>query len=282
MTQLLQLGIRLHDMREGTLEERAAWAQEQGFSCVHLALSKTIPGFKMAPGTLNAGLGKRIRNIFSSHGVDVAVLGCYKNLAHPDPEVVQELQDLYIAHLRMAISLNCSVVGTETGAPNAEYRYEPNCHTEMALQSFLRGLEPVLEAAETLGVLFAIEPVWNHIVWNPQVARRVLDEMASPNLRIIFDPVNLLSVENYQQRERVIDEALELLGEDVEIVHLKDFRLEGDKLVSVAAGTGMMDYRTIMEYLKKEKPCIQATLENTVPENAVTARTYLEEIYEKA
>ena len=275
MTKLLQLGIRLHDMREGTLEERAAWAQEQGFSCVHLALSKTIPGFKMAPGTLNAGLGKSIRNIFSAHGVDVAVLGCYKNLAHPDPDVVQDLQELYIAHLRMAVSLDCSVVGTETGAPNAEYRYEPDCHTEMALQSFLRGLDPVLEAAETLGVLFAIEPVWNHIVWNPQVARRVLDEMASPNLRIILDPVNLLSMENYQQRERVIDEALDLLGEDVEIVHLKDFRVEGDKLISVAAGTGMMDYRAIMEYLKREKPCIQATLENTVPENAVAARTYL-------
>ncbi len=282
MTKLLQLGIRLHDMREGTLEERAAWAQEQGFSCVHLALSKTIPGFKMAPGTLNAGLGKSIRNIFSAHGVDVAVLGCYKNLAHPDPDVVQDLQELYIAHLRMAVSLDCSVVGTETGAPNAEYRYEPDCHTEMALQSFLRGLDPVLEAAETLGVLFAIEPVWNHIVWNPQVARRVLDEMASPNLRIILDPVNLLSMENYQQRERVIDEALDLLGEDVEIVHLKDFRVEGDKLISVAAGTGMMDYRAIMEYLKREKPCIQATLENTVPENAVAARTYLEKIYEEA
>lgn len=278
---MLQLGIRLHDMKEGSLEERAAWAQEQGFSCVHLALSKTIPDFKMAPGTLNAGLGKHIRGIFSAHGVDVAVLGCYKNLAHPDPEVVRDLQELYIAHLRMAISLNCSVVGTETGAPNAEYRYEPNCHTETALQSFLRGLEPVVEAAETLGTLLAIEPVWNHIVWNPRVARRVLDEMASPNLRIILDPVNLLSMENYQQRERVIDEALEILGEDVEIVHLKDFRVEGDKLVSVAAGTGMMDYRAIMEYLKKEKPCIQATLENTVPENAVTSRIHLEKIYEE-
>ena len=278
---MLQLGIRLHDMKEGSLEERAAWAQEQGFSCVHLALSKTIPDFKMAPGTLNAGLGKHIRGIFSAHGVDVAVLGCYKNLAHPDPEVVRDLQELYIAHLRMAISLNCSVVGTETGAPNAEYRYEPNCHTENALQSFLRGLEPVVEAAETLGTLLAIEPVWNHIVWNPRVARRVLDEMASPNLRIILDPVNLLSMENYQQRERVIDEALEILGEDVEIVHLKDFRVEGDKLVSVAAGTGMMDYRAIMEYLKKEKPCIQATLENTVPENAVTSRIHLEKIYEE-
>lgn len=282
MTTLLQLGIRLHDMMEGSLEERAAWAQEQGFSCVHLALSKTIPGFKMVPGTLSAGLGKHIRGIFSAHGVDVAVLGCYKNLAHPDPKAVRDLQELYIAHLRMAISLNCSVVGTETGAPNEEYRYEPNCHTETALQSFLRGMEPVLEAAERLGVLFAIEPVWNHIVWNPRVARRVLDEMASPNLRIILDPVNLLSIENYTQREQVIEEALELLGDAVEVVHLKDFRVEGDKLVSVAAGTGMMDYRAIMEYLKKEKPCIQATLENTVPENAVTARTYLEKIYEDA
>lgn len=279
---MLQLGIRLHDMREGSLEERAAWAQEQGFSCVHLALSKTIPGFKMVPNTLHAGLGKHIRGIFSAHGVDVAVLGCYKNLAHPDPTTVRDLQELYIAHLRMAIALQCSVVGTETGAPNAEYRFEPNCHTETALQSFLRGMEPVLEAAETLGVLFAIEPVWNHIVWNPRVARRVLDEMASPNLRIILDPVNLLSMENYQQREQVIDEALELLGEAVEVVHLKDFRVEDGKLVSVAAGTGMMDYRAIMEYLKKEKPYIQATLENTVPENAVTARAYLEKIYEDA
>lgn len=276
---MVQFGIRLHDMREGSLEERAAWAREQGFSCGHLALSKTIPGFRMVPGALYAGLGKKIRDIFSAQGVDIAVLGCYKNLAHPDPKTVKDLQDLYVAHLRMAISLGCSVVGTETGAPNEEYRYEPLCHTEVALQSFLRGVAPVVEAAENLGVLFAIEPVWNHIVWNPRVARRVLDEIASPNLRIILDPVNLLSIENYQEREKVIEEALELLGDFVEVVHLKDFRVEGDKLVSIAAGTGMMDYRPIMAYLKKEKPWIQATLENTVPENAVTSREYLEKVY---
>ena len=279
---MLQLGIRLHDMRPGSLAERAAWARGQGFSCVHLALEKTIPDFKMSPGKLTAGFGKHIRALFAAHDVDVAVLGCYKNLAHPDAQELQRIQDNYIAHLRMAVSLGCSVVGTETGAPNAQYRYEPLCHTEMALQSFLHGLSPVVEAAEKLGVLLAIEPVWNHIVWNPQVARRVIREMASPNLRIIFDPVNLLSKENYQDRERVIEEAIEQFGEYVEVVHLKDFQVQGEKLVAVAPGTGLMDYKPLLAYLKREKYDIQATLENTVPENAVAARKYLEEIYAEA
>ena len=32
----MQIGIRLHDTKKGTLEERVAIAEEQGFSCAHL------------------------------------------------------------------------------------------------------------------------------------------------------------------------------------------------------------------------------------------------------
>ena len=38
----MQIGIRLHDTKKGTLEERVAIAEEQGFSCAHLALKKVI------------------------------------------------------------------------------------------------------------------------------------------------------------------------------------------------------------------------------------------------
>ena len=47
----MQLGIRLHDVNASlssemqTLEERAKKAKEEGFSCVHLAYSKVIPGY---------------------------------------------------------------------------------------------------------------------------------------------------------------------------------------------------------------------------------------------
>ena len=281
---MVNFGIRLHDMRPGTLATRARLAREQGFGCAHLALSKTVGPEEnsVRNAALTPGYASHLRKIFAGQDVDIAVLGCYKNLACPDQKRLSAIQQDYLAHLRFAQQLGCSVVGTETGAPNLEYRYEPACHTEEALQSFLRGLAPVLDAAESLGVLLAIEPVWNHIVWNPKVARRVLDEAASPNLRIIFDPVNLLSLENYERRDEVIAEAMELLGEDIAVVHLKDFRVSEKGLEATAAGTGLMDYHAIMRYLKAEKPYIQATLENTVPDNAVQAREYLEKIYNEA
>ena len=44
----VEIGIRLHDTRPGTLRERLGYAAAQGFSCVQLAMGKAVPGFKMA------------------------------------------------------------------------------------------------------------------------------------------------------------------------------------------------------------------------------------------
>ena len=110
-------------------------------------------------------------------------------------------------------------------------------------------------------------------------ARQVLRSIASPNLRIIFDPVNLLCLENADRREAVIGDAMEKLCPDIAMVHLKDFVRRDGKLVSVAAGTGEMDYTEILRFLKAGKPYIQATLENTCNDNAVTSRKFIEEVY---
>lgn len=127
----------------------------------------------------------------------------------------------------MAALLGAGVVGTETGAPNSEYKMDANTHSEEALEVFLRGLAPVVERAEHWGVAVAIEPVWKHIVYDADRAVQVLRAIASPNLRIILDPVNLLHAGNAAERERVIGEAIDKLGEHVAAVHLKDFTQEG-------------------------------------------------------
>ena len=76
-----------------------------------------------------------------------------------------------------------------------------------------------------------------------------------------------------------IDEAMELLAPEIEVVHLKDFKVEDGKMVSIAAGTGMMKYDKILKFLKENKPSIEATLENTKPENAVQTREFIEKVY---
>ncbi|MCX4305700.1 MAG: sugar phosphate isomerase/epimerase [Acetatifactor sp.] len=277
----MQLGIRLHDTTRLPFAERIADVHRLGFACGHLALAKVIDEFPTTDEALTPGLAMYIKNVFAENHVDIAVLGCYLNLADPRQESLEKTIHRYMAHIRFASWLGCGVVGTETGAPNETYSFTPECHTEEALQLFLKNVRPVIKYAEQMGVVFAIEPVYRHIVWNPRQARRVLDEIASPNLQIIFDPVNLLDMANYQDREAVIGEAIELLGPDIAMVHLKDFCIEDGKMISLGCGLGEMDYTDILRFVKKRKPYIHATLEDTKPENNQQVREFILRKYEE-
>ena len=278
----MQLGIRLHDIKKAPLEERLSIAHEQGFACGHLALSKVISEYPVDDGALTPGYALYLKKLFAKNELDIAVLGCYLNLANPNPESLNKIRKRYLTHIRFASLLDVGVVGTETGAVNEEYKFEERNHSGEALDIFIHNVRPVVEYAEKMGVIFALEPVYKHIVCNPKRARRVLDEINSPNLQIIFDPVNLLDISNYKNRDEIIEEAMELLGDDIAMIHIKDFVVEDGKLVSVAAGTGEMDYTKIMKFIRERKPYVHVTLENTVPENAVAAREYIRNLWEQA
>lgn len=278
----MQIGIRLHDAKDLPLEERLAVIREQGFTCGHMALSKVMDKKYAANEALTPGYAMYLKRLFAKNELDIAVLGCYLNLANPNQEMLKETVEKYKAHIRFAAHLGCGVVGTETGAPNEEYRHEPACHTEEALQLFIKNLRPVVEYAEKMGVIMAIEPVYKHIVCNSVRARRVLDEINSPNLQIILDPVNMLDISNYQDQVAIVEEAIELLGDDVAVVHIKDYVIKDGKMVSVAAGNGMMNYDALMKFIKEKKPYIHATLEDTVPENAVQAKEHILKLWEEA
>lgn len=277
---MIQFGIRLHDAVQVPIEERLKAVKAQGFACAHVALSKVISENSVAESALTPGYAMYLRRLFEKNELDFAVLGCYLNLATPDAAQLKATQEKYLANIRFAAHLGAGVVGTETGAPNVEYRFEEACWSEEALAVFIKNLRPVVRYAEQMGVLLAIEPVVRHIVCNPVRARRVLDEIASPNLRIILDPVNLLESYNYEKQDEIIDEAIALLGKDVAVLHVKDFRIEDGKLISVPVGQGQCHWERIMPYMKKEKPFMHATLEDTKPENAVAALNYIKGIYE--
>lgn len=42
-----------------------------------------------------------------------------------------------------------------------------------------------------------------------------------------------------------------------------------------------MNYDRIIRFMKERKPYIHATLENTVPENAVASREYIQRLWEE-
>ena len=261
---MIQFGLRLHDAEKLPVEQVLPLVRQKGFTCAHVALSKSFKELPCTPSALTPGYALYLRHLFEKNGIDIAVLGNYLNLAHPDADALHAIQEKYYAHIRFASLLGCGMVGTETGAPNAEYKFCPECRSDAAT--------------------IAIEPVVKHIVYDARRARTVLDEIGSPNLQILFDPVNLLNMENVDRREEVFAEAIELLGKDIAMIHFKDFLRKdaGGQLAATGAGQGgMEDYRTILRFAKQEKPYIFATLENTTPENAVECLNYLKKQYDE-
>ena len=276
---MIQLGLRLHDGEKLPIEQLLPLVRDKGFSCIHLALSKSLKEIPCTPSALTPGYAGWLRRLCAQNGLDIAVLGNYLNLAHPDSSALAAIQEKYYAHIRFAATLGCGM----TGAPNPDYRTCPECRSDEALATFIRNLKPVVRCAENYGITLVIEPVIRHIVWNPRRCRTVLDEIGSHNLQVLFDPVNLLDKSNAERKDEVFAEAIELLGKDIAMVHLKDYRRdETGALRETAAGLGEMDYSRIMAFLKAEKPFIYATLENTTPENAASCREAMQRAYDNA
>ena len=275
----MQLGIRMHDTVDLPIDKRISYIKEMGFSCGHLALGKVFHDDFTTVDTLTPGFAMYLKRLFDNNQLDCAVLGCYLNLANPDSAQLDAIIKRYKQHIRFAAVLGCGVVGTETGAPNTMYTFTPECHSEEALHSLITNLRTIVTFAEKMGVIIGIEPVFTHIVNTPERARRVLDEIQSPNLQIIFDPVNLLDISNEAKANEVIEEAIYLLGEDIAVIHIKDYIVENGKICSVGAGMGQMDYTLLMQFIKQRKPYIHATLEETIPQNCLKCKEYIESIY---
>ena len=136
----------------------------------------------------------------------------------------------------------------------------------------------MVRCAEQYGVTIAIEPVVKHIVYDAKRARTVLDEIGSPNLQILLDPVNLLNMETWMPAKRCSPRPsscwAKMCHDPLQGLLLQD--ADGQLAATGAGQGGMGDYRTILRFAKEQKPYVFATLENTTPENAVQCLQYLQ------
>lgn len=274
----MNIGIRLHDTRPGTLRERLHYAKEQGFSCAHIALSKALDDFSMAdaPHLLTDEKAQSILSDLKAENMDCAVLGCYLNLADPDEDSRKRTQEIYRAHLRFAPRIHAGVVGTESPA-NPLSRFERPCYeSEEAFRLFMDSLRVVVRYAEEADALLAVEPVWSHIVSTPERAQRMLDEIRSDHLMIILDAINLISPMDARDPYPLLEEAMRRLGDRVRVLHMKDYTIRDGKVLSGACGTGVMRYETLLRFAREHD--LPMTLEDTNPDNAEQARKTLEQI----
>jgi sugar phosphate isomerase/epimerase len=110
---------------------------------------------------------------------------------------------------------------------------------------FLDTLAKVSELARAQGITVAFETGQE----TADLLRRTLDELKCPNLKINFDPANMILYEKGDPLR-----AVEILGPDIRSVHVKDAiatKVPGTWGEEVPLGKGQVDIRAFVRTLKK-------------------------------
>ena len=275
----LNLGIRAHDMEQRPLEELASAIASKNLQCIQLALKKSLGDMNIKPGSLTPGIARKINREFQKYHIDIAVLGCYVNMIHPDPIERRAGLDFFKEHIRVANDFGCRIVGSETGNIHAENRYTPENYLEEPFQAVVESIRELVDEAEKFGVIVGIEAGVNHPIYSPQTMKRLLDAIPSNNLQVIFDPVNLLTAKTYHHQRSIFQEAFDLFGKRIVILHAKDFQIKDGILETVSVGRGLLDYRYIFSWIKEYKPHIQVLMESTPEKDAEESIVYLKDTY---
>jgi sugar phosphate isomerase/epimerase len=203
------------------------------------------------PAELSQDTVEIINAGFSERQLTLAALSGTYNMIDPDPQTRQAGAEGLNRVIALAPRLGTNVVTLCTGSrdPSNMWRRHPDNDAPEAWADLLVQIEEAVRVAEKYGVTLGVEPEIGNTINSVHKARRLLDEVRSPRLKIVMDGANIFQRGQLPNMRKVLDEAFELLGSDIALAHAKDLDKDGEA-GHMAAGRGRLDYRYYMELMR--------------------------------
>ncbi len=246
----IQIGILLGTFRSGTLEARLDAVKAAGIDVVQLSMD--CAGLSMMPDAIAPELAQQIRRAAAERGIKLASVAGTFNMCHPDAEQRQtglrRLRVLAEACSQLGISKIHLCTGTRDRT--SMWRRHPDNNSPEAWRDMTACVREASEIARQSRVVLAFEPEVNNVVDSAKQARRLMDEIGSPFLKVTFDAANLFHTGKLPQMKEILDEAFALLGKDIVLAHAKDLDHDGDA-GHLPAGQGKLDYDRYVTLLHK-------------------------------
>jgi sugar phosphate isomerase/epimerase len=246
----MQIGIFERSFPRDTLGEALAAVKALGLS--HIQFDLCSAGEPSLPDVIAPELGASIRAETERHGINIVAVSGTFNMAHP---AIAERQ-LGLARLR-TLAQACAGMGTSTitlctGTRNTESMWQPHAdnQTRTAWRDMVDCVRTAVRIAAEHKVTLAFEPEVNNVVDSAHKARRLLNEIGSPNLKVIFDGANIFHAGELPHMREILQESIELLRHDIALAHAKDLDHDGDA-GHLAAGQGLLDYDWYIAQLRR-------------------------------
>jgi len=240
----VELGIFSRTYQPIGIDRIFAQIARDGFQTIQFNFSSA--GLPSLPKDWPEVIIKEVMASASQRGLTICALSGTYNMAHPD--VARRGSDRigFTNVVRAAEFMRVPLVTLCTGTrdPMNMWSAHPDNGSPEAWVALRGELDFALELAERHGVTLGVEPEPGNVVGNARDARRLLDEIDNPQLKIVMDAANLLPPSSQSRQREVVAEAVALLGADLALVHTKDVSPSGE---AVAAGRGVVDFPNFLK-----------------------------------
>lgn len=241
----MKIGVRAHDYGRHGIEECAQLLAEEGYEAAQLALPKVFKEVS-SYADITPDIAERVRDAFERNHVEIAVQGCYQDLANPNREERAAAVETLKGCLAYGKMMGARMTGTETSWANL-----PRLERVRRFPFLMDSLKRLAEEAYRLDVWLGIEPVAWHPLEDAELAAEVLEELDCGQVKIILDLANILPVPGIIRQEDYWKRCFDMLGGRIEAVHIKDFTLdEGGHYVPALLGEGVVEYGELVRFLK--------------------------------
>jgi sugar phosphate isomerase/epimerase len=213
------------------------------FACAELP---SLPE-EIEPETL-----ERISDAARKRRIALAAVSGTFNMIHPDArqrrDGLRRLGVIAAACRRLGAGVVTLCTGTRD--PENMWRRHPDNDSPEAWRDLRVTLTKALTTANKHDLALGIEPETGNVIDSARKARRLLDEFKSPRLKIVLDPANLFHPGNLPRMSEILEEAFDLLGCDIVLVHAKEIGSDG-QAGGLALGTGALDWDLCLSLLRE-------------------------------
>lgn len=246
----MQIGIFAKTFSRKAVDEVFDAVHNHGIACVQFNMA--CCGLPSMPDSIEPAIARGIAESARSHHIDIAAVSGTFNMIHPDPQQrragLRRLAALATAARDMGTSLITLCTGSRD--PDNMWARHPDNDTPEAWTDLTACMSEALKIADDHDVQLGIEPEVSNTIDTAAKARRLLDEMDSPRLKIVMDAANLFHTGELSRMGEILEEAFDMLGRDIAIAHAKDLSRDGEAGHD-AAGTGVLDYPYYIRLLRR-------------------------------
>ena len=223
-----------------------AAARDAGFDGVQYNMA--CSGLDAMPAVIAPAEAAAVAQAATACHQQIFAVSATWNMIHLDPAVGR------LGHQRLAtIAASAAAMGTRlitlcTGTRDAadQWRHHPDNATPGAWADLLASFETAIAIADQHDILLGVEPELANVVNNAASARRLIDQIGSPRIRIVLDPANLFERASAAEQRDLIARAVDLLADRIAMAHAKDRAPDGG---FATAGKGVIDFKNFLQCL---------------------------------